>query len=189
VRAMTRNSENAADLVSDTILLAYQNFEKLKDKSVFKSFVFTIASRRFKRNMRMQKIFGKYDTEYAEQIPAKVTSPDMEIDIKILYKALEKLPLKIKEAVIMFEISGLSLEEIRVIQGGTLSGVKSRLKRGREKLTQMLTEKNDNSEKKVQSDNINDIKINKFPTQGFKNGNSYKHSVYDLQLKVNNDEK
>jgi DNA-directed RNA polymerase specialized sigma24 family protein len=29
-RAMTRNPENAKDLVSETILAAYQNFHKLK---------------------------------------------------------------------------------------------------------------------------------------------------------------
>ena len=36
----------------------------------------------------------------------------------------------------------MGLEEIREIQGGTLSGVKSRLKRGREKLSELLNDKN-----------------------------------------------
>lgn len=67
----------------------------------------------------------------------KLSKPDVEI----LYKALDKLPEKMKTTVIMYEISGLSLEEIREIQGGTLSGVKSRLVRGRTMLKEILTEK------------------------------------------------
>ena len=68
----------------------------------------------------------------------------MNYDIQVLYAALDKLPVKQKEAVVLFEISGFSLEEIKNIQGGTLSGAKSRVKRGREKLAILL------------NDNIND---------------------------------
>jgi len=43
--------------------------------------------------------------------------------------------------VILFEISGLSLQEIVEIQGGSLSGVKSRIVRGRERLAVLLGER------------------------------------------------
>ena len=43
-----------------------------------------------------------------------------------------------RETVVLFDVSDLSLEEIRRIQGGTLSGVKMRLKRGRERLARVL---------------------------------------------------
>ena len=45
--------------------------------------------------------------------------------------------LKVK-ALTLFEISGLSLEEIREIQGGSLPGVKSRVQRGRKKLAEIM---------------------------------------------------
>jgi DNA-directed RNA polymerase specialized sigma24 family protein len=41
---------------------------------------------------------------------------------------------------VLFELSGFSIEEIREIQGGSISGVKTRLVRGREALRSMLTE-------------------------------------------------
>lgn len=39
---------------------------------------------------------------------------------------------------ILFEIVGLSLNEIQTIQGGSLSGVKSRLVRGRKHLARIM---------------------------------------------------
>ena len=49
------------------------------------------------------------------------------------------LPEEQKEAVILFEISGFSIKEICEIQQAGESAVKQRLKRGRQKLTEILT--------------------------------------------------
>jgi DNA-directed RNA polymerase specialized sigma24 family protein len=56
----------------------------------------------------------------------------------IIYNKILSLPDKMSEALILFHISDLSLEEIQKIQGGSLSGVKLRLKRGREKIMGMV---------------------------------------------------
>ncbi len=60
------------------------------------------------------------------------------LEIKELYEAMQELPEKQRETIVLFEISGLSLNEIMEIQGDSLSAVKSRLVRGREKLSQIL---------------------------------------------------
>ncbi len=142
--AMTANREDAYDLVSDTILVAYENFEKIEKKESFKAWLFTVASRIFKRNKWRRRLFGNYDEEQAEQISNPEPSPDANIDVQLLYEQLEKLPKKQKEAIVLFEISGFSLEEIRELQSGTLSGVKSRLKRAREKLAELMNSDIDN---------------------------------------------
>jgi len=49
-------------------------------------------------------------------------------------RALEGLKPVQREAVVLHEIEGFSVEEIAEMQGVTLSAVKSRLTRGREKL-------------------------------------------------------
>jgi RNA polymerase sigma-70 factor (ECF subfamily) len=59
-------------------------------------------------------------------------------EMKEFYSELNKMPTKQKEAIVLFEISGLSLNEIHQIQGGSLSGVKSRIGRGRQHLEQKL---------------------------------------------------
>lgn len=82
--------------------------------------------------------FGKYDQKTAETVPNNGAPPDLPLEIEILYNALDKLPSKQKEAIVLFEISGFSQLEICKIQRCTLSAVKSRIKRGKEKLVQIL---------------------------------------------------
>ena len=138
VRAIAQDREEAKDLASETILVAFTNFEKLKNKQAFLSYLFTIASRLHKQSFKRKKFWGEYDEENALQLVSYNSPPDVNYDVEILYKTLKLLPLKQQEAIILFEISGFSLEEIKEIQGGTLSGVKSRLKRGRETLTELM---------------------------------------------------
>lgn len=156
-RAMTKSREDARDLASETILIAYEKFHTIRSKQAFLSYLFSIATRIHKRRRWRMRFYGEYDETKAEQIVAEIIPPDLSPDVEILYKALDKLPEKMKTTVIMFEISGLSLEEIREIQGGTLSGVKSRLVRGRTMLKEILTEK---PEIEVKSVNINQIHKN-----------------------------
>jgi DNA-directed RNA polymerase specialized sigma24 family protein len=56
---------------------------------------------------------------------------------------------------VLFEISGFPLEEIRQLQGGTLSGVKSRLKRGREQLRVWLLETPDHEGRRQMAEGKN----------------------------------
>jgi len=55
-----------------------------------------------------------------------------------LHQALSKLPEVQKEAIILYEISGFSIKEIATIQDASEPAVKQRLKRGREKLVEIL---------------------------------------------------
>jgi len=56
-----------------------------------------------------------------------------------LHRALALLPEAQREALILFEISGFSIKEVAGLQAASISAVKQRLKRGREKLTEILT--------------------------------------------------
>jgi RNA polymerase sigma-70 factor (ECF subfamily) len=136
--ALTRDRENAKDLVSETILIAYESFDKIRNKEAFKSYLFTIASRLYRKRNWRNRIFGAFNSDYAENIEDASNKSDSLAENDRLYAAIKELPEKQAEALILFEISDLSIEEIREIQGGTISGVKTRLKRGREKLKTIL---------------------------------------------------
>jgi RNA polymerase sigma-70 factor, ECF subfamily len=136
--AMTRNSDAAYDLMGDTVLAAYESFEGLKETQAFVSFLFTIARRKYWRRRVRSKLFGTYEPDVAEQIGDPGVRPWISVDIQALYDAITKLPAKHREAIIMFEISDCSIEEIRQVQGGSVSAVKSRLSRGRRQLAQLL---------------------------------------------------
>jgi RNA polymerase sigma-70 factor (ECF subfamily) len=138
-RAITTDRETARDLASETILIAYEHFASMTgDEKSFSSYLFTTATRLHKRWRWRGKRKVAYDAIRAAEIIDPNPAPDSGADIELLYTALKRLPIMQCEAVVMFEISGLSLEEIRQIQGGSLSGVKSRIARGREKLAKML---------------------------------------------------
>lgn len=136
--ALEKNLSDAEDLVSESILTCYEYFESIRDHSSFKAYLFKIARTKYRRKKQKSFLFIPWNEEKAENIKSSEIRPDLPLDIEILYKALDKLPQKKKEAVVLFEISGFSIEEIKDLQGGTISGVKSRLKRGRENLALIL---------------------------------------------------
>jgi RNA polymerase sigma-70 factor (ECF subfamily) len=139
-RSMARSPEDAEDLVADTMLAAFEGFDRLKTPEAFLGYLFTIASRLHRQRSWRRKIFDEYDQERAAMIHHRGTSPETAADILFLRNALNHLPERQRETLVLFEISGLSLEEIREVQGGSLSGVKSRLTRGRERLAELLAD-------------------------------------------------
>lgn len=140
-RALETTQEDAEDLVSDTVLACYEKFENIRDYAGFKGYVFKTARSIFRQKYRRSWLFGKFDDLKSQNLTSNDFPSDLPLEIGILYNALDKLPEKQKEAVILFEISGFSINEIRDIQGGTISGVKTRIKRAKEKLTEILVHK------------------------------------------------
>jgi len=137
-RALSGNREDARDLLQDTVLNVMQNMEKIKDMAAFKTYVFRVAGNLHKMKMRRKKFRAGFNEEEIKSFLS--TSGDQEAltDLKIIYETIQKLPPKTAETLFLFHVSDLPLEEIRNIQGGSLSGVKLRLKRGREKLLTWL---------------------------------------------------
>lgn len=142
VQAMVYNRDDARDIVSDTITIAYERFTSLHTPQSFVFFLFTIARRLYTKRRWRQRLFFPLVSEHAE-LAHGAASPDALADVQLLYAALEKLPLKHREAVALFYLSGLSIEQVRAIQGGTLSGVKSRLRRGKQQLAVLLGAEDD----------------------------------------------
>lgn len=138
VRSMSRSRHEAEDLFSETILQAFEGFHRIRDVQAFQSFLFTIASRIHRRQRWRKLMFVEWDDTSADILPHSDPLPDANVDAEILRTALQRLPERQREAVILFEILGWSLEEIRIVQGGSLSGVKTRLSRGRQSLAQAL---------------------------------------------------
>src|SRR5687768_15367959 len=136
--AMTRNDEEACDLVGETILRAYEHFAQIRDSEAFLSYLFTIASRLHKRKRWRGRLFGSYDADSAEAMPYGGTAPDVSVDVEKLYEALAQLPDQQREAVVLYEITAPSVAEIQEIQGGALSSVKMRLSRARKALPTIL---------------------------------------------------
>jgi RNA polymerase sigma-70 factor (ECF subfamily) len=137
-RSLARDEEETRDLVGETVLRALEAFDDLSDRRAFLSWLFTIAVRLHRRRVKRGELWGAYDESDVARRTSPQASPETRHDVAILYDAIARLKESEREAILLFEIAGLSLIEIREVQGGTLSGVKSRLARGRRKLARML---------------------------------------------------
>jgi RNA polymerase sigma-70 factor (ECF subfamily) len=132
-----RDDERARDLVSETVLRAYQQFERVREHQAFQSYLFTIAVRlnREERTRRARwRPIEDADLEMQDSMP----TAEANADAALLYAAIAKLPKKYREAIVMSEIVGLKLQEVAEIQGVSLSAVKSQVSRGRKKLAKLL---------------------------------------------------
>jgi RNA polymerase sigma-70 factor (ECF subfamily) len=142
-RALFQGSRNAEDGLQDALVTAMQNFSTLKDESRFRSWLFTIITRTFyatkKREGKKEKLFTLLREK--DDVFPDVYEPDCySAKEGVLMAALNTLTEKERTAILLFEIAGFSLVEIQHIQGeSSLSAVKSRLSRTREKLRNTIT--------------------------------------------------
>jgi RNA polymerase sigma-70 factor, ECF subfamily len=137
-RARTNSADDAKELIAETILKAYEGIHRLRDEKAFLAFLFGIASRIMKKQYRRQKFWGFFDYGKSSTIEDKGPTPEEGLDVQFLYDAIKKLPCKYQEVVVLHFISGLSLQEVAVIQESTLSAVKLRALRGKIKLRKLL---------------------------------------------------
>jgi RNA polymerase sigma-70 factor (ECF subfamily) len=132
------DEERAKDLISETILKAFESFDRLLDAQAFLSYLFTIAVRLHRRERLRLLRWQPFHQEHLEILPSHGMAPDASADISALYDALALLPHKQREAIVLSEIVGMKLEEVAGIQGASLSAVKSRVSRGKKKLEVLL---------------------------------------------------
>ncbi len=137
VQAAVYNKDDVKDIISDTLLRVYEKFDTIEKKESFIYYLFKTASRLITDLHKKQKRNLEYDEDIL-QLPSNEINTAQSFEVKELYKALSRLSLPTREAIILFEIEGFSQEEICKIQGGSLSGVKSRIARGRELLKRIL---------------------------------------------------
>lgn len=137
VQTLVWDKEDAKDVVSDTILIAFENLEKLKDETAFLSYLFSVASNIVNTKIRRKKYWGWFDMQKAEQITDN-TNTENQLLLYELNKALQKLPNKQRDALVWFEISGLTMEQIAALQKTSIGGVKSNIHRARITLNNLL---------------------------------------------------
>lgn len=139
-RSMAACRADAEDLLHDTVLAAFEQFESLENADRFAAYLFTIASNLFKKQLRRKKFSGKYNEKEALLLEDLGLNPELRAELAMVMQKMELLPQMQREALILFHLSDLPLEEIRILQGGSLSAVKQRIKRGRERLMLLCTE-------------------------------------------------
>ena len=136
--AIAYGKMDVEDLVQDVLLSAYQHFDKIRDKNQFKNYLIRAAKNRMISHWRKKKFQPELLEKHNERLIAKEVSPDTLLDIEYLYKMMDKLPDKQKQALILFEISGFSMKEIAEMQNSTQGAIKTKISRARKRLKEIF---------------------------------------------------
>ena len=145
---MTRNSEDAEDLVQETYLKAYKYYDKFTEGTNFKAWLFKILKNTFINSYRKRQseplksdfadIEDAFENKVSEEVTGKLKNPEQELLKDVLdedvQRALEALPDDYRMAVILADLEGFSYKEIAEILEVPLGTVMSRLYRGRKLL-------------------------------------------------------
>lgn len=138
-RARVYGNLDFRDLINESLLVAFEKFEQLRSKEAFLSFLIGVSIRILANNNRKKQEEYVYEINQFEYLKDVGITPDNQADIHFLYQALSLLSEEQRESIILFELSGFSIKEIAEIHQVGESAVKQRLKRGREKLAELLT--------------------------------------------------
>ncbi len=143
-----RSPDDAEDVLQQSLLKALENFDSLIEKSKFRSWFFTIVTREFYNSVRndfWKKFLPSDSMSSVADIPEIFSRNENDERKLTLYKALSKISYRERSALLLFELGGFTLEEIKEIQNErSLSSVKSRLSRAREKLRKVIVDEENN---------------------------------------------
>ena len=137
-RARVYGEMEGSDLMNETLLVAFEKFDKVNSEDSFFSFLCGIAVRILSNDNKRQKLADLSIEKQVKVIDINDRT-ESKTEVRLLHEALAKLPEIQKEALILFEISGFSIKEIAEMQNSSIDAVKQRLKRGREKLKSLLS--------------------------------------------------
>ncbi len=145
---LTKNKEDAEDLVQETCLKAYEKRGMLRSEEKAKAWLFKILTNTFINNYRKEKALPEmidvepdflepifYKNGHYFDLEKEIFSKVMDEEIK---NAIDSLPIDFRMVVLLVDLEGLSyreVEDILNISPGTLA---SRLYRGRRLLRDTL---------------------------------------------------
>ncbi|MCC7429639.1 sigma-70 family RNA polymerase sigma factor [bacterium] len=150
---MTKNPEDAGDLIQDTFFKAYRFFDSFEEGTNFRAWIFKIMTNSYitfyRKKAKQPKMlsydvledFFLYDNLDYNHYSTRKVNADLvyekiyDDDIK---KALDTLPEQFRSVILLCDIEGLSYKEIEEIQGIPLGTVMSRIFRGRKILQKSL---------------------------------------------------
>lgn len=138
---MTANREDAADLAQDAFIKAFQSINRFQGQSAFFTWLYRIAVNATLNHLEKSKLRRFFSLEkirdetpvanLLDQLADPGNASDRaaclgELQQK-LNEAMQKLSIKHRTVVTLFEIDGLSHEEIAEITGSSVGTVRSRL--------------------------------------------------------------
>jgi RNA polymerase sigma-70 factor (ECF subfamily) len=138
---------DAEDVVQEVFLVVQRRLPEWRAEAKVTTWLYRITERvvhRQRRKQRMGRWLRGLAGDFADDIPAERLTPVDDLERKqaarVVYSALEALERKMRAIVVLFEIEGLSGEEIAALTGTKLATVWVQLHRGRARFLKRLRE-------------------------------------------------
>ncbi|MBS1546947.1 MAG: RNA polymerase sigma factor [Bacteroidetes bacterium] len=136
--ALAYGRMDVQDLMQDVLLSAYSHFAQVRQKEELLHYLVRAARNRSISLWRSRRAKEPLAEAHANRLRAKGATPEQIADAGILYRAMGKLPALQREALVLFEVSGLSMAEVAAIQHTSEGTVKTRVSRARAALRNRL---------------------------------------------------
>lgn len=136
--ALSYGRMDAQDLMQDVLLSAFQQFDRIRKKDELLHYLLRAARNRSISRWRTARRNEAITDAQAARLRERGASAELITDAGILYRTLDKLPADQREALVLFEVSGLPMAEIAAIQGVSEGAVKTRVSRARASLRNLL---------------------------------------------------
>jgi RNA polymerase sigma-70 factor, ECF subfamily len=136
--SLCRSEAAADDLVQETLLRAWSKSDKFRRGTRLRAWLFTILRNIYYSNYRKRaREVQDSDGVYAHRVKV-LGDQESHLDLEDFRGALAKLPAEQCEVLVLVGASGHSYEEAAKICKVKVGTIKSRLNRGRSKLTELL---------------------------------------------------
>jgi len=145
-RRLAGPTADIEDMVHDVFVVALRRGFTFQGNATVKTWLFRITHRvvrnRIRRTFTRGRLLRRREEEIAGDLPAPLT-PHQEVERREehqrLYRALDRLPEHHRTAVILYDIEGLSSNEVAELTGASVGTVWVWLHRARIKLHAYLT--------------------------------------------------
>ena len=141
-RYMLQNPRDAQDAAQDVFIKAYKGLKDFRPDSSFYTWIYRIAVTTcldYKRRSRRDSLRHE---PLDEDLPSDAPFPDQLYEsresLEAIQRVLQNLPNKLRAAIVLREVEGLSYVEIAEVLHISLGTVRSRISRAREELRRLL---------------------------------------------------
>ena len=131
------------DLLQDIFVRMYQGLGALRDEERFGGWVYRIANSAIidKARQRARSPHASSSEDDPTGAPAEVGEDGLQSDLgECVALFVSRLPSPYREAITLTELQGLTQKQAAEMLGVSLSGLKSRVQRGRDKIRYMFEE-------------------------------------------------
>lgn len=136
--SLVHHDDRADDLVQETLLRAWANFDRFEHGTSLNAWLFTILRNLFLTEYRKRKReVEDPDGVFAAHLAVEADQHG-QVGFSDFKAALARLPIEQREALLLVGAEGLTYEEAARVCGISSGTVKSRTSRGRKRLAQVL---------------------------------------------------